>query len=47
MTDVQKAQLAVALRDAVTLALKEVGIAGLKATSLFLSNERSVAKKAA
>ncbi|WP_186442424.1 hypothetical protein [Methylorubrum populi] len=46
MSDNQAA-IEAALRAAVDYAIRKVGISGLKSTSLFLSNERATAKKAA
>ncbi len=47
MTTTQATHIESAIRAAVTATIAQVGIAGLKATSMFLSNERSSLKKAA
>lgn len=47
MSDDRVKKVEASLRVAVEAALAKHGIAGLKATSLFLSNERSTLRKAA
>lgn len=47
MNATQAARLENVIRNAVNAAIKEAGIGALKATSMFLSNERSSMKKAA
>ena len=47
MTEIQSAQVGTAIREAVTAAIQQVGVGTLKATSMFLSNERVRLKKAA
>lgn len=47
MSELQAAQIETALRVAVESAIKTLGLATLKSTSLFMSNERRVMKQAA
>lgn len=47
MNDAQAKQIEAAFRKAVEAAIAKHGIAGLMATSMFLSNERRTLRKAA